>query len=415
MSCFDVAYRIIQQLKSHGFTAYFAGGWVRDFLMNHPSDDIDIATDATTQDISRIFEKTIPVGIQFGIIIVVLEDHHFEVATFRKDHGYEDGRRPIGVEQASPEEDARRRDFTINGMFYDPLEEKILDYVGGQQDLEKKLVKAIGNPHQRFIEDRLRMIRAIRYSCRFQFNLDDNTKNAIITHANSLFPSVAIERVWQEFSKMAQFGDFRKFLISLHEVELLQTIFPDLKQIDAQTLVNRLNSFDFFPNNTPLIAKVLQLFPSFHIEQALNLCNKLKLSNQTKDFVRYYYKVKQAFEKIDPFKNCMENYDWAHLYAHKDFSLCLSLTLADRESPDRESLLSIHQKKQTDLKEAIERIQNKIPAVSSADLKKEGIKPGVRMGALLKEAERISINEKIYDSESIILKLKKGPLWPKNL
>lgn len=240
MSCFDVAYRIVQQLKSHGFTAYFAGGWVRDFLMNHPSDDIDIATDATTQDISRIFEKTIPVGIQFGIIIVVLEDHHFEVATFRKDHGYEDGRRPIGVEQASPEEDARRRDFTINGMFYDPLEEKILDYVGGQQDLEKKLVKAIGNPHQRFIEDRLRMIRAIRYSCRFQFNLDDNTKNAIITHANSLFPSVAIERVWQEFSKMAQFGDFRKFLISLHEVELLQTIFPDLKQIDTQTLVNRL-------------------------------------------------------------------------------------------------------------------------------------------------------------------------------
>ena len=102
MSPFDVAYKIVQKLKAHGFIAYFAGGWVRDFLMNHPSDDIDIATNAKTQDIENIFEKTIPVGVQFGIIVVVEDGHHFEVATFRKDHGYEDGRRPIGIEYASP-------------------------------------------------------------------------------------------------------------------------------------------------------------------------------------------------------------------------------------------------------------------------------------------------------------------------
>ena len=138
MSHFDVAITLIKTLQEEGFTAYFAGGWVRDFLMERPSDDIDIATDATVEEIQQLFPKTIPVGIAFGIVIVVKEGYQYEVATFRKDQGYKDGRRPIGIEKAAPEEDAKRRDFTINGMFYDPLQEKLYDYVGGQEDLEQK-------------------------------------------------------------------------------------------------------------------------------------------------------------------------------------------------------------------------------------------------------------------------------------
>lgn len=133
-----IAKSIVQKLVDSGHIAYFAGGWVRDHLLKRESDDIDIATSASVDEVRAVFPKTIPVGVAFGIVIVVEENHHFEVATFRKDRGYVDGRRPMGIDPASPEEDAQRRDFTINGMFYDPLTDKILDYVEGQKDLKKR-------------------------------------------------------------------------------------------------------------------------------------------------------------------------------------------------------------------------------------------------------------------------------------
>ena len=247
MTPYDSACKIVQKLQSKGHVAYFAGGWVRDYLMDHPSDDIDIATDASVEIIQDLFEKTIPVGIQFGIVIVVIDNQHFEVATFRKDKGYEDGRRPISIEKASPKEDSSRRDFTINGMFYDPISHEIFDFVEGKQDLEKQIIRAIGNPHQRFIEDRLRMIRAVRYSCRFSFRIEQETKEAIIKHANSLFPAVAIERVWQEFEKMSRFGSFQTFLITLFRLHLLQTIFPQLENLTIDTLEKRLAILKQFP------------------------------------------------------------------------------------------------------------------------------------------------------------------------
>ena len=145
-----IAKTIVEKLKANGHTAYFAGGWVRDFLLQRPSDDIDIATSASVEEIQSIFPKTIPVGISFGIVIVVEKGHQFEVATFRQDKGYADGRRPTHIDKATPEEDAKRRDFTINGMFYDPTTEEVFDYVGGKDDLKKGIIKAIGDPHERF-------------------------------------------------------------------------------------------------------------------------------------------------------------------------------------------------------------------------------------------------------------------------
>src|SRR5271169_6310620 len=128
---------IIETLAKKGFVAYYAGGWVRDFLLNHPSDDIDIATNAPPETIQALFPKTVPIGIAFGIILVIVEGHQYEVATFRNDLDYKDGRRPSRIEFTTADEDAKRRDFTINGMFYDPLTGKILDFVEGKQDLEK--------------------------------------------------------------------------------------------------------------------------------------------------------------------------------------------------------------------------------------------------------------------------------------
>src|SRR3989344_4012952 len=222
---------IIETLAKAGFIAYYAGGWVRDFLLKHPSDDIDIATNAPPETIQALFPHTVPIGIAFGIILVLIDGHPYEVATFRQDLDYKDGRRPSRIAFATAVEDARRRDFTINGMFYDPLQHIILDYVGGQADLEKKVIRAIGNPHQRIQEDRLRMIRACRLSCRFGFHVDPATLQAICAHAKELFPAVAIERVYQELTKGHAFGKLRSMLIQLHEWTLLATLFPELEGI----------------------------------------------------------------------------------------------------------------------------------------------------------------------------------------
>ncbi|MFY9714996.1 MAG: CCA tRNA nucleotidyltransferase, partial [Candidatus Rhabdochlamydia sp.] len=256
MRNFSFAKQIVQTLVKAGFTTYFAGGWVRDYLMNHLSDDIDIATEAPVDAIQKLFPKTIPVGLAFGIVIVVIEGHQFEVATFRKEKDYIDGRRPTHVESATPEEDALRRDFTINGLFWDPLTETLYDYVEGQKDLTLGILRAIGNPHARFLEDRLRMIRAVRYSTRFNFSIEIETDQAIIAHAKSLFPSVAMERVWQEFHKMAQFGKLDSSFLVLYRLGLLTTIFPELQNLKVQELEKKIEPFKRFPKKTPVIAYV---------------------------------------------------------------------------------------------------------------------------------------------------------------
>jgi len=203
-----IAAAIVKKLQEAGYIAYFAGGWVRDFILQKPSDDIDIASSATVEEIQRLFPKTIPVGVAFGIVIVVQDGHQFEIASFRKDRGYVDGRRPVGIDPATPEEDAQRRDFTINGMFYDPVQDKIFDFVDGIKDLKKGIIRAIGDPKARFTEDRLRMMRAVRYSTRFNFPIESDTLQAILSQAETLLPSVAMERIWQEFKKMSQFSHF---------------------------------------------------------------------------------------------------------------------------------------------------------------------------------------------------------------
>src|SRR5213595_2021239 len=153
------AREIAARLRESGHIAYLAGGCVRDMVRRLTPKDFDIATDATPETVQKLFPRTYAVGAHFGVIIVLEDGFQFEVATFRSDEAYIDGRHPSAVRFSSPEEDAQRRDFTINGMFYDPVAEKVIDLVGGQLDIAAKLVRAIGNPAKRFAEDRLRMLR----------------------------------------------------------------------------------------------------------------------------------------------------------------------------------------------------------------------------------------------------------------
>lgn len=410
MPTFILAKQIVKTLVDAGFTTYFAGGWVRDYIMGYRSDDIDIATEAPVEVVQKLFSKTIPVGLAFGIIIVVEGEHQFEVATFRKEKEYIDGRRPTHIEPATPKEDALRRDFTINGLFWDPLTKTLYDYVGGQKDLNLGVIRAIGNPHARFLEDRLRLIRAVRYSTRFNFLIELETYQAIIAHAKNLFPSVAIERVWQEFHKMALFGDLAKSFLALYKLDLLVTIFPELK-IDIQELQKRVEPFKRFPKQTPVIAYVLELFSDLALEKQLDICAYLKLSRMEKNFTIFFHRAKTLLSMPKDWLNQVQLDEWAHFYAAPQSRICLQIFEATLPSQKREEFAHFHHKKLQILQKHVERIQKKQPIVTSSLLKIEGIKPGKQMGLLLREAEKISINQQIEDPKEIILQLKKLPFW----
>lgn len=196
-----IARKIVDRLQGAGFTAFWVGGCVRDFLLGREPQDFDIATDARPEHIEKLFKKTIAVGRKFGVMIVVENKHQFQVATFRAEENYTDGRRPEKVVFSSAQADARRRDFTINGLFYDPLTEKIHDWVGGERDLHARIIRTIDAPAERFAEDHLRLLRAVRFAAQLNFEIEAETFAAI----QSLAPKIKIisaERIRDELLKL---------------------------------------------------------------------------------------------------------------------------------------------------------------------------------------------------------------------
>jgi tRNA nucleotidyltransferase/poly(A) polymerase len=192
---------IVRKLRAAGHVAYYAGGSVRDLLRGQVPKDIDVATDARPEDVQKMFSRTYAVGAHFGVIVVLEEGFQFEVATFRSDGVYLDGRRPSEVHFATAEEDAARRDFTINGMFFDPEAGEVIDFVGGRADLEARLIRAIGDPAQRFAEDRLRMLRAVRFATVLGFEIEPATWSAVAAHAPSI-NEISSERIREELMRI---------------------------------------------------------------------------------------------------------------------------------------------------------------------------------------------------------------------
>ncbi len=192
---------LVNRLRGTGHTAYFAGGCVRDLVRGQTPKDIDIATNARPEEVQELFPRTYAVGAHFGVIVVLEGDWQFEVATFRSDGAYLDGRHPVAVNFSSPEEDARRRDFTINGMFFDPPNDAVIDFVGGRADLASRLVRAIGDPAQRFAEDRLRLLRAVRFATVLEFEIEPVTWNAIARAADTI-NTISAERIRDELVRI---------------------------------------------------------------------------------------------------------------------------------------------------------------------------------------------------------------------
>lgn len=221
------ALRIVRRLQEAGFTAYWVGGCVRDLLLGSEPHDYDIATSALAEKVEALFPRTVPVGRKFGVVIVLESGQPFQVATFRAESRYQDGRHPDQVEFGDPKADAERRDFTINGLFYDPVRGQLHDWVGGEADLRDRLLRAIGNPEERFAEDHLRLLRAVRLSAVLSFQIEPGTWEAVRKHA-ALIQSISAERIHDELMRIFRPPHAAQGLELLRASRLLPFILPEI-------------------------------------------------------------------------------------------------------------------------------------------------------------------------------------------
>ena len=223
----ETAIAIVKRLQARGFPAFWVGGCVRDFLLGREPEDYDVVTAALPEQIEAAFERTIPVGRKFGVIVVLEGGRQFQVATFRAEADYRDGRRPEQVKFGDARADAFRRDFTVNGLFFDPVQDKLLDWVQGEADLRAKIIRTIGNPAERFAEDHLRMLRAIRLAAQLDFQIEPGTFAALRESAPKI-REISAERIREELIKLFSPPHAARGLELLRESALLAQVLPEL-------------------------------------------------------------------------------------------------------------------------------------------------------------------------------------------
>jgi len=275
----QAAIGIVRTLRRQGYRALFAGGCVRDMLLGKRAKDYDVATDARPVDVLKLFRRTLTVGAKFGVVIVLIDETQVEVATFRTETGYADGRHPDNVAFSTAKEDAARRDFTINGMFYDPIAREVIDYVGGQKDLGKGVIRTIGDPCERFAEDYLRMLRAVRFSTRLDFPINRGTLAAITANAAKI-SSISGERICVEMQGILVDPNRAAGAKMLIKTGLVCMIFPGYCDADPKFATNVLGHLR---KKTGFPLALAAFFTGCAAEKALEKCRMLKLSrNQTK-------------------------------------------------------------------------------------------------------------------------------------
>jgi poly(A) polymerase len=224
------AERIVETLRAAGHEAYFAGGCVRDMVMGVEPHDYDIATSARPEEVVRLFPGSLTVGAQFGVVVVLAGSGGFEVATFRADAPSSDGRHPDGVRFCSAREDVARRDFTINGMLYDPAAQRVMDWVAGQEDVCRRVIRAIGNPEERFAEDKLRLLRAVRFAARLDYAIEEKTYAAMV-HLAPHAAEVSAERVRDELLRILTGPNAGRAVRLMHDTGLLKPVLPEIETL----------------------------------------------------------------------------------------------------------------------------------------------------------------------------------------
>ncbi|TKJ38658.1 MAG: metal-dependent phosphohydrolase [Planctomycetes bacterium B3_Pla] len=279
----QTAIEVIKRLQRNGFQALLAGGCVRDMLLGRRAKDYDVATDAQPTDVIRLFPRTLKVGAKFGVVIVLTEGQQVEVATFRTETGYTDGRRPDSVKFSNAAEDAGRRDFTINGMFYDPLRKKVIDYVEGRADLNSRVVRTIGKPAERFGEDYLRMLRAVRFSTQLGFAVEPATWSAIGANAHSI-AKISGERIAMELEGILVDPNRAGGASMLIESGLAGVIFPGLPCEQEKASIAILSQLR---KKVDFALALAGFFAGGETDFAVRSCRVLKLSRNRNKHIKF--------------------------------------------------------------------------------------------------------------------------------
>ncbi len=279
----QAAIKVIKCLQRSGFQALLAGGCVRDMLLRRRAKDYDVATDAQPKDVIRLFKRTLKVGAKFGVVIVLIEGRQVEVATFRTETGYADGRHPGSVEFTTAAEDAGRRDFTINGMFYNPLEKQVIDYVDGQADLKRRIVRTIGKPSERFGEDYLRMLRAVRFSTQLDFEIESSTWSAVCRNAKKI-AKISGERIAMELEGILVHPNRAAGASMLIESGLANVIFPGFAGEHAKSAIGVLGQLR---REVDFALALACFFAGCETEFAVRSCRILKLSRNQNKHIKF--------------------------------------------------------------------------------------------------------------------------------
>jgi poly(A) polymerase len=428
------ATRIARTLREHGHSAYLVGGCVRDLLLNREPADYDVATSATPDEVIRIFPQTYAVGAQFGVVLVpVLRDtadgeranYAIEVATYRSDGAYSDGRHPDEVQFSNDARlDVQRRDFTINGLLLDPDTAEVLDYVGGRDDLQRCIVRTIGEAHQRFAEDKLRMLRAVRFAARFGYTIHEQTF-AAIRELTPQIHQVSRERVRDEILKMLTEGHARRAFELLDQTTLLQQVLPEVKKMqgvqqppqyhpEGDVWVHTLMLLDGLPagcSKTLALGALLHDVgkpPTFRVapdrirfdghaeigtKMAAEICRRFRLSNDDTDQVLSLVANHMRFGQVAQMKDSTLK----RFFRLPGFEQHLELHRLDCMSSHRDlSLYDFAREKFHAL--PAEQIRP-APLITGEDLIAAGYQPGPQFKELLTAVEDAQLDEKITSKE----------------
>ena len=386
----QAAIKILRKLRSSGFEALLAGGCVRDMLLGRRAKDYDIATSAKPKEVTELFKRTLNVGAKFGVIIVIIENQQVEVATFRTETDYVDGRHPGSVKFTTAAEDASRRDFTINGMFYDPLTKEVIDYIDGQADLRAKIVRTIGRPADRFSEDYLRMLRAVRFSTQLSFAIEPLTWSAICTNSSNIAQTSG-ERIAIELEGILINPNRSEGASTLSNSGLAEIIFPGLfpkhRKIAVEVLGQLREKIDF-----PLA--LASLFVGCETDFAIEMSRILKLSKSQTKHIKFLLanrgKLLDEQMSLADLKKILTEPYFGDLY---EFQRAIQMA---EGGPDNTA--------------ALESLSNRIKELGDIDLKPDpllnghdlirlGAVPGPALGQLSEELYIAQLEGKLQSSE----------------
>jgi tRNA nucleotidyltransferase/poly(A) polymerase len=374
----QAAIKIIKRLQRNGFQALLAGGCVRDMLLCRRASDYDVATDAQPKDVIKLFKRTLKVGAKFGVVIVLIEGRQVEVATFRTEAGYADGRHPAAVRFANAAEDASRRDFTINGMFYDPLEDKVIDYVNGQADLKRQVVRTIGKPDERFAEDYLRLLRAVRFSTQLGFSIEPQTFSAICSNAKNI-TKISGERIAVELEGILAGANRSAGASMLIKSGLAEAIFAGFVGGQAKFAVSTLRQLR---RRVDFALALACLFAGCETEFAVEKCGVLKLSRSQNKHIKFLLSnrgklLNERMSLAELKKILAEPYFW-DLY-----ELQRAIEKA-KQSPDREGGVALIKLRKRIKALGDVELRPK-PLLNGHDLIRLGAVPGPSLGQLAEE------------------------------